>query len=309
MSTELSDQAVGAALRTARVRSGWTIKALAGRIGLSMATISQLENGKARLTVTRLYEIAEVLGVRVEQVLRPQTPADATEPDRRVATITPVDETSRPVTAAPKASPEPDLSEGRWRHYPPRAFDVVLEGALREFLEFGYHGSSMRQIAERCGMSVSGLYHHYSSKQEMLRRILELTMTDLSDRSCAAREEGGTAVERFCLLIENLALWHTYRRDLGFVGAAEMRSLEPSNRHVVAKMRTREQRKIDFEAENATAQGEFLAVHPRQASRAIVNMCTSLPQWYKEDGPQTPETIAEQYVGFALDLMRYRAVG
>jgi hypothetical protein len=33
-------------------------------------------------------------------------------------------------------------------------------------------------------------------------------------------------------------------------------------------------------------------------------MCTSLPQWYKADGPRTPEEIAAEYVDFSLSLMK-----
>jgi hypothetical protein len=34
-------------------------------------------------------------------------------------------------------------------------------------------------------------------------------------------------------------------------------------------------------------------------------MCTALPQWYKADGPRTPEELAADYVDFALNLMRF----
>jgi hypothetical protein len=36
-------------------------------------------------------------------------------------------------------------------------------------------------------------------------------------------------------------------------------------------------------------------------------MCTALPSWWRPDGPLTPEQVAEQYVGVALDMMRSRA--
>ena len=53
--------------------------------------------------------------------------------------------------------------------------------------------------------------------------------------------------------------------------------------------------------------GRFHTDHPHEASRAVVTMCTALPTWWRPDGPQSPEQVAKQYVGFALDLMRYRA--
>ena len=54
----------------------------------------------------------------------------------------------------------------------------------------------------------------------MLLSLFDLTMTDLLARSRAARDEGTDPVSRFCLLVESLALFHTHRRELGFIGAS-----------------------------------------------------------------------------------------
>lgn len=61
----------------------------------------------------------------------------------------------------------------------------------------------MRGIAARCGLSVSGIYHYYTSKQQMLARTLGLTMADRMHRTQAARADGHDPAERFSLLIEN----------------------------------------------------------------------------------------------------------
>jgi AcrR family transcriptional regulator len=39
--------------------------------------------------------------------------------------------------------------------------------------EHGYHGTSVREIADRAGMSSAALYHHFSSKQDLLFRITD----------------------------------------------------------------------------------------------------------------------------------------
>ncbi|MBC6459885.1 TetR/AcrR family transcriptional regulator, partial [Actinomadura sp. HBU206391] len=179
----------------------------------------------------------------------------------------------------------------------------VLPAALAEFLEFGYHGATVRGIAGRCSLSVSGIYHYCPSNQLMLLTLLDLTMTDLLARARAARDEGRGPVERFGLLIEHLALFHTHRSALGFVGSSEMRSLEPGNRRRIAEMRTAQQRMVDHEVESAVAAGRFRNRHPHEAARAVVTMCTALPNWYRAEGPLTPEQIAAQYVEFALELM------
>nr|WP_275403884.1 TetR/AcrR family transcriptional regulator C-terminal domain-containing protein [Pseudonocardia acidicola] len=132
-------------------------------------------------------------------------------------------------------------------------------------------------------------------------------MTELLQRAEAARRDGRDPVERFSLLIEHLALFHTHRRELGFVGASEMRSFDTENRIKIANMRTHQQRMVDEEVEAAVEEGKFRTHHPHEASRAVVTMCTALPNWWRPDGPLSPEDVAEQYVGFALDLMQYKS--
>jgi AcrR family transcriptional regulator/transcriptional regulator with XRE-family HTH domain len=281
----------GARVRAARVDAGMTLRVLAREIGVSPATVSQIENGKTRLTVTRLADIAHALGTDPSAILAAPVVAPPPAPPAREPLDLP--------TASPAVATEP----GGWRSFGPLAFDPVLSAALSEFLRAGYHGASIRAIAKKSGLSVPGLYHHYESKQQMLHRILDHTMRDLLARSTAARDEGRDAVERFSLLVECLALYHTHRRDLAFVGASEMRSLEPRNRAEITAMRNAQQRMVDREAEAAAAAGLFATPHPHEAARAVTTMCVALANWYRADGRDAPEEIARRYVRFALDLM------
>lgn len=284
------DATLGAQVRAARVSKGLSLRGLARKLDVSPATVSQIENGRTGLSVARLSLIAEALDLTVSQILDIVVGPDA--------------ESLEPATLPPRP-PEPVLIE-HWREYGPLDFDPVLRAALDEFLAIGYHGATVRGIAARAGLSVSGIYHYYTSKQQMLVTILDLTMTDLLARSRAAVADGRDAAERFCLLVEHLALFHTHRAELGFVGATEMRSLEPANRQRIAEQRTVQQRLVDREVDDAVRDGLFRADHPHEAARAVVTVCTALPTWWRPDGPLSPEQIAEQYVGFALDMMRSR---
>jgi len=48
----------------------------------------------------------------------------------------------------------------------------IVEAAYCLFLEQGYHGTSMRQIAQEAGISVGGIYNHFSSKEEIYLAVL-----------------------------------------------------------------------------------------------------------------------------------------
>ncbi|MCW2534801.1 MAG: Transcriptional regulator, TetR family [Modestobacter sp.] len=290
-----TESMLGAQVRAARAARGVTLRGLAKTLDLSPATLSQIENGHTSLSVSRLSRIADALGLSVLQILD-----TVVEPAATPGQV--------PRAATEIVKDDAPSAQTHWREYGPLGFDPVLQAALDEFLEIGYHGATVRGIAARCGLSVSGIYHYYVSKQQMLVRILDLTMADLTRRSHAARAEGRNPVERFSLLIENLALFHTHRRELGFVGASEMRGLDDDNRHQIADMRTAQQRLVDDEVEQAVQGGRFRADRPHEAARAVVSMCTALPTWWHRGGPFGPEQIAEQYVRFALDLMRAGAV-
>lgn len=260
---------------------------LARILGVSAATISNTENGLCGTSSERVVQFADALGVRVDRLLTAS--AEPGTDDRWSAS----------------ALPSPGRRRGgTWRTFEPVVMNPALRGALATFLEFGYHGSTMRGIAERAGLSVSGLYHYYGSKQQMLVTILDLTMSELAARTTLALGEGTDPVERFANLVECLALYHTHRRELGFIGVSEMRSLMPSARHRIAAIRTEEQHKVDREVEAACREGSFATRKPHEAARAVVTMCTALSQWYRAGGTNPPEQVAAQYVDFALDLVR-----
>ena len=49
----------------------------------------------------------------------------------------------------------------------------VLEAAHSLFLKNGFHGTSMRQIADGAGIAVGGIYNHYGSKEEIFAAVLD----------------------------------------------------------------------------------------------------------------------------------------
>ncbi|WP_232661178.1 TetR family transcriptional regulator [Pseudonocardia sp. TRM90224] len=293
----MADEVVGAQVRAVRASRGTSLRSLARSIGVSPATLSQIENGRTGLSVQRLKQIADAMDVGVADILDAVIP----DPDDVVPPVGPVGPVG---LIEPPAVPLP--SDSSWRVYEPLEFDPVLRAALEEFLHIGYHGATVREIATRAGLSVSGIYHYYTSKQHMLLRLLEYTMDDLLRRAEAARREGKDPVERFSFLVEHLALFHTHRADLGFVGAAEKRSFDPVNERKIAALRTEQSQMVYDEVDAAVRAGRFTADMAHERARAIVTMCTALPTWWRANGTYSPEQIAEQYVAFALDLMGHR---
>ena len=49
----------------------------------------------------------------------------------------------------------------------------IVAAALEVFSEAGYHKGSIRDVAERAGLSQAGLLHHYPSKHLLLEAVLD----------------------------------------------------------------------------------------------------------------------------------------
>jgi AcrR family transcriptional regulator len=50
--------------------------------------------------------------------------------------------------------------------------DRVIQAAHQLFIERGYHGTSMRQIAERAKIALGGIYNHFAGKEDLLTAVM-----------------------------------------------------------------------------------------------------------------------------------------
>lgn len=258
----------GSHIRSARNAAGLTLEQVAGAIGISPATLSLMERDKVGVTPERLAVIARRLGVTVEQLSDGGVEANA-------------------------------AAEGGTRAQ-------VMQAAIDCFVARGYHGTSMREIAQAGRVSVAGVYHYFDSKQALLVSISEYTMDRLLARleAAAAQTLGLDAVEQFRTLVATLALFHIEERDLGFIGASERRSLEPENRGRIFALRRRAQELLDEAAFAAAAAGEFTTSDVKFAARNVANMCTSLAQWFNPAGQLSPDAAAARVADYAVAMMR-----
>jgi TetR/AcrR family transcriptional regulator, acrAB operon repressor len=68
-------------------------------------------------------------------------------------------------TRSVKRTPQEQRSE--------RSRGQILRAALKLFSSFGYHGTSMRDIAEEAGVSTGNVYHQFSDKEAIFRTLLD----------------------------------------------------------------------------------------------------------------------------------------
>lgn len=51
--------------------------------------------------------------------------------------------------------------------------DLILKTSLKLFSEQGYHGTTMRQVASKAGISLGLAYRYFDSKEAILEGIIE----------------------------------------------------------------------------------------------------------------------------------------
>ncbi|WP_406288872.1 TetR/AcrR family transcriptional regulator [Embleya sp. NBC_00896] len=193
-----------------------------------------------------------------------------------------------------------------WRGYEPLRLPPILSASLAAFDEHGYHGTTVRDIAHRVGVTVPALYYHYRNKQALLVELLLGSMSAALGRCRGALEEADdTPTARFSALVECIVLYMANRAPLAFLDT-EMRSLEPENRARYVAMRDELEALMQDAVRDGVALGRFTTPYPVDAGRAVLTCCQAVANWYRATGPLSPQAIAERYVDISLATVGHR---
>ena len=60
--------------------------------------------------------------------------------------------------------------------------EMILEASAQIIRKKGYHAASMQDIADAVNLQKASLYHHFSSKQEILLALLDQALDLLIER-------------------------------------------------------------------------------------------------------------------------------
>ncbi|GAA1851105.1 TetR/AcrR family transcriptional regulator [Pseudonocardia ailaonensis] len=191
-----------------------------------------------------------------------------------------------------------------WRRFEPLKLPPVLRHALEAFAAHGYHGTSVRDIANRMGQTVPAIYYYYQNKQAILVALLHTAIVEDIDRCRRAVEEAtGDVVAQLSNYVYCLTLCVTYRTELALLDY-ERRALEPENREQYTDLRDELQQILGDVVEQGTDQGRFDVLDTAAAVRALIAMCVGITAWYRPGGPLTPQQVGERYVDLALGMLR-----
>ena len=90
------------------------------------------------------------------------------------------------------------LKQSRQRLDPAVRSELILDITLQLFAEHHYHTVSVRDIAEACGINPSLIYYYFSSKDELLRRVLNHAIVQLQAGYDAGQQMGLNPARELC---------------------------------------------------------------------------------------------------------------
>lgn len=179
--------------------------------------------------------------------------------------------------------------------------DDILEAAAQVFRQKGFHGASMQDIAKAVSLQKASLYHHVSSKQEILLALLDRALELLFERISAIAIQEIPADKKLQAMICAYLQILTENTDLSAVLLFEHRSLERKQhaRHVPNRDKF-ESLWHDVLEEGASTK-LFKCEDPALSARAILGIMNWTLTWYRPNGPLAIDQIADHYSNLLLN--------
>jgi AcrR family transcriptional regulator len=177
----------------------------------------------------------------------------------------------------------------------------ILEAAAQVFRQKGFHGASMSDIAQAVHLQKASLYHHVSSKQEILLELLDQALKLLLERISAIVAQDLSPDQKLRQMISEYLRILDENLDLAAVLLFEHRALERRQhaRHVPNRDKF-EQLWRGVLAEGVEA-GVFQCEDIPMTARALLGLMNWTITWYRSDGEKTIQQIADDYSNLLLN--------
>ncbi len=182
--------------------------------------------------------------------------------------------------------------------------DQILDASAQIIRQKGFHAASMQDIAEAVHLQKASLYHHFSSKQEILLALLDQALDLLIEQlgAITAREAPADrklhqAVGAYLETLEDHA-------DLAAVLLFEHRSLNPEYRERHIPRRDRFERLWRDLIQEGVDSNLFQDDNPALSARALLGVMNWTITWYRPGGPLTMSQISDHISVLFLNGLR-----
>jgi AcrR family transcriptional regulator len=187
----------------------------------------------------------------------------------------------------------------------------ILDCAADAFMESGYDGASIDDIARRMNQTKGVIYYSFRSKVEIYQAVYERGMRELASVVSEAAAQSGTGRERLTKMVrahvanmlERPGYHDVMRRGV------EQRATMPLTEEQRDRFGSLMGLRAEFEClfvdvlEDGIKDGSLRDLRPRLASRLLIGSVNAVNFWYRYYGPGDEDLTTEQLVDALADLL------
>ena len=180
----------------------------------------------------------------------------------------------------------------------------ILEAALVRFGERGFHGVSVREIAEAAGVRASSVYAHLESKEQLLFELMLIGHEEHHESlRMALLEAGSGPIEQVTELTRSHVRFHATFPLLARVANREMAALSDDSRVRILDVRRSSELLFTDVIGRGLRLGVFHVEDQWLGFAAIGSMGLRVAEWWSDDLGYDIEQVATTYAQFAVRLL------
>ncbi len=174
--------------------------------------------------------------------------------------------------------------------------EEIYEKALELFVESGYEQTALSHIAKALNLTKAGLYHYFSSKEELLFFVHERHLKKVFMPILDAAQKIADPKERIIFFTRNYTLKAMTRDSSTRVLVHGIHNLSGKNRRKIEDVW---RQGFDLIRESLTQmadRGELENINKTFATFALLGMCSWTFYWFDYDQKESGEELADTYV-------------
>lgn len=180
----------------------------------------------------------------------------------------------------------------------------ILRAALDLFAHVGFHGASIRAIADAAEMQTATMYGQFLSKEAMLEELMVAGHEVWGDVLTAAVDHAGpTPAERLVAIVRANVLHHIRYAMVAVVSNGELHSLSHPTAEKVMALRRRVEDLLESIIAEGVDDGSFAPQDPAITMLAIGGMSLRVANWYPGRFDYSPDELADRYAELILRMV------
>jgi TetR/AcrR family transcriptional regulator, cholesterol catabolism regulator len=177
---------------------------------------------------------------------------------------------------------------------------LLIQEGRRLFSEHAYGDTTLGQVASAAGVTKGALYHHFASKEDLLKAIQEDTYDLVIARSeDIIGQQHSVVAELRALLVLHVHMVIEHRATLP-ASTPESRTTDSQGWSTVREKRNRIESFVVDVIERGMAEGDFEVADPRLTTYLLLGSCYWTARWYRPDGRWSLDEIADRLVTLSV---------